>query len=81
MLIHAHTVLYEAFGGTLGGCLALALAFSLCLQEAVIVGLEERGKYMQGMVPTISMKSWKKECLMSAHTHGQLFQHLLFLQC
>ncbi len=59
----------------------LGLAFSLGLQEAVIVGLEERGKYMQGMVPTISMKSWKKECLMSAHTHGQLFQYLLFLQC
>jgi hypothetical protein len=56
MLIHARTVLYEAFGGTLGGCLGLALAFSLCLQEAVIVGLEERGKYMQGMIPTISMK-------------------------
>jgi hypothetical protein len=31
----------------------LGLAFSLCLQEAVIVGLEERGKYVQGMVPKV----------------------------
>lgn len=46
MLIHAHTVLYEAFGGTLGGC--FGFGFFTLLARSCYCGLRRKRKIHAG---------------------------------